>query len=651
MSEATDSPNISDLLWEQRKFPPSAAFQANALLSDAHLYDAAREDYEAFWATQATETVTWNKPWNTICEWKSPYSKWFIGGELNVAYNCLDRHVEAGNGSKVAIHWEGEPGDTRTLTYAWLLDEVQKFSNVLKALGVQKGDRVNIYLPMIPEAVVAMLACARIGAAHSVVFGGFSSQALADRINDAEAKVLITADGGYRRGEVFPLKPQADEAVSSTPTIEHVVVVKRGGNAVTMREGRDHWYHDLMAVAEPVCVAEPMSSEQLLFLLYTSGTTGKPKGIMHTTGGYLTHVSYTHKYVFDLHPETDVYWCTADVGWITGHSYIVYGPLSNGATQVIYEGVPNYPENDRLWSIVEKYKVSIFYTAPTAIRTFMKWGVEEPQKHDLSSLRVIGSVGEPINPEAWMWYHENIGQGRCPVVDTWWQTETGGIMISPLPGVTTTKPGSATFPLPGIGAEVVDEKGNVITRGGGYLTLTHPWPGMLRGIWGDPERFQETYWSKFPGRYFAGDGAKLDDDGYLWLLGRVDDVMNVSGHRISTTEVESALVSHPSVAEAAVVGANDATTGQAIIAYVTLRGGASVTENDLRNHVAKEIGAIAKPKAIFFTPDLPKTRSGKIMRRLLRDVAEGRNLGDTTTLADASVVTELQKRAAESNED
>jgi acetyl-CoA synthetase len=651
MSEATDSPNISDLLWEQRKFPPSAAFQANALLSEAHLYGAAREDYEAFWATQATETLTWNKPWNTICEWKSPYSKWFIGGELNVAYNCLDRHVEAGNGSKVAIHWEGEPGDTRTLTYAWLLDEVQKFSNVLKALGVQKGDRVNIYLPMIPEAVVAMLACARIGAAHSVVFGGFSSQALADRINDAEAKVLITADGGYRRGEVFPLKPQADEAVSSTPTIEHVVVVKRGGNAVTMHEGRDHWYHDLMAVAEPVCVAEPMSSEQLLFLLYTSGTTGKPKGIMHTTGGYLTHVTYTHKYVFDLHPETDVYWCTADVGWITGHSYIVYGPLSNGATQVIYEGVPNYPENDRLWSIVEKYKVSIFYTAPTAIRTFMKWGVEEPQKHDLSSLRVIGSVGEPINPEAWMWYHENIGQGRCPVVDTWWQTETGGIMISPLPGVTTTKPGSATFPLPGIGAEVVDEKGNVITRGGGYLTLTHPWPGMLRGIWGDPERFQETYWSKFPGRYFAGDGAKLDDDGYLWLLGRVDDVMNVSGHRISTTEVESALVSHPSVAEAAVVGANDATTGQAIIAYVTLRGGASVSENDLRNHVAKEIGAIAKPKAIFFTPDLPKTRSGKIMRRLLRDVAEGRNLGDTTTLADASVVTELQKRAAESNED
>ena len=651
MSEATDSPNISDLLWEQRKFPPSQSFQANALVVGTELYDAASQDYEVFWAAQASETVTWAKPWNNICEWSSPYSKWFIGAELNVAYNCLDRHVEAGKGSKVAIHWEGEPGDTRTLTYEWLLDEVQKFSNALKSLGVQKGDRVNIYLPMIPEAVVAMLACARIGAAHSVVFGGFSSQALADRINDAEAKVLITADGGYRRGEVFPLKPQADDAVKLTPSIEHVVVVKRGGNDVTMHEGRDHWYHDLMAVADNVCIAEPMSSEQLLFLLYTSGTTGTPKGIMHTSGGYLTHVSYTHKYVFDLRPETDVYWCTADVGWITGHSYIVYGPLSNGATQVIYEGVPNYPENDRLWSIVEKYKVSIFYTAPTAIRTFMKWGVEEPQKHDLSSLRVIGSVGEPINPEAWMWYHENIGQGRCPVVDTWWQTETGGIMISPLPGATTTKPGSATFPLPGIGAEVVDEKGNVITHGGGYLTLTHPWPGMLRGIWGDPDRFQETYWSKFPGRYFAGDGAKLDDDGYVWLLGRVDDVMNISGHRISTTEVESALVSHPSVAEAAVVGANDATTGQAIIAYVTLRGGASVSENDLRNHVAKEIGAIAKPKAIFFTPDLPKTRSGKIMRRLLRDVAEGRNLGDTTTLADASVVTELQKRAAESSED
>jgi acetyl-CoA synthetase len=570
-----------------------------------------------------------------------------VGGKLNVSYNCLDRHVLAGNGDKVAIHWEGEPGDTRTITYSELLVEVEKFSNVLKSLGVVKGDRVNIYLPMIPEAAVAMLSCARIGAAHSVVFGGFSSQALADRINDAEAKVLITADGGYRRGEVFELKPAADEAIASTPTIEHVVVVKRGGNKVNMVAGRDHWYHDLMATADANCPAEPMDSEQLLFLLYTSGTTGKPKGIMHTTGGYLTHVTYTHKYVFDLHPESDVYWCTADVGWITGHSYIVYGPLSNGATQVIYEGVPNYPANDRLWSIVEKYGVTIFYTAPTAIRTFMKWGDDEPAKHDMSTLRLLGSVGEPINPEAWMWYRDTIGRGECPVVDTWWQTETGGIMISPLPGATTLKPGSATFPVPGISAEVVDDAGNRVDHGGGYLTLTRPWPGMLRGIWNDPERYQETYWSRFEGRYFAGDGAKLDSEGYLWLLGRVDDVMNISGHRISTTEVESALVSHPAVAEAAVVGANDPTTGQAIIAYVTLRGGHEADETELRNHVAKEIGAIAKPKMIYFTPELPKTRSGKIMRRLLRDVAEGRNLGDTTTLADASVVNELQKRAAE----
>jgi acetyl-CoA synthetase len=555
--------------------------------------------------------------------------------------------VLAGRGDKVAFHFEGEPGDTRTVTYSELLAEVQRFANALKGLGVRKGDRINIYLPMIPEAAVAMLACARIGAAHSVVFGGFSSQALADRINDAEAKVLITADGGWRRGEVFPLKKQADEAVANTPSIESVVVVRRGGNEVEMKAGRDHWYHDLMAAADPVCPAEPMDAEQLLFLLYTSGTTGKPKGIMHTTGGYLTHVTYTHKYVFDLHPDTDIYWCTADVGWITGHSYIVYGPLSNGATQVMYEGVPNFPGNDRMWSIIEKYGVTIFYTAPTAIRTFMKWGVEEPAKHDLSSLRLLGSVGEPINPEAWMWYAENIGRNNCPIVDTWWQTETGGIMISPLPGATTTKPGSATFPLPGVNAELVDDAGKPVRKGGGYLTLTTPWPGMLRGIWKDPERYRDAYWSRFEGRYFAGDGAKLDDDGYLWLLGRVDDVMNVSGHRISTTEVESALVSHPSVAEAAVVGANDATTGQAIIAYVTLVGGMEVDEQVLRNHVATEIGAIAKPKTIYFTPELPKTRSGKIMRRLLRDVAEGRNLGDTTTLADASVVSELQKRAAE----
>ena len=647
MADNENHDTIDALQWEKRKFPPSDAFKKNTLVAGTFLYDEANEDYEAFWARQASELVSWDTEWDTICEWNLPYSKWFVGGQLNVSYNCLDRHVIAGKGDKVAFHFEGEPGDSRTITYSQMLDEVQKFANVLKGLGVNKGDRVNIYLPMIPEAAVAMLACARIGAVHSVVFGGFSSQALSDRINDAEAKVLITADGGYRRGEVFPLKPQADEAVASTPSITAVVVVERGGNAVEMQTGRDHWYHELMATADAVCPPEPMDSEQLLFLLYTSGTTGKPKGIMHTTGGYLTHVTYTHKYVFDLNPDKDIFWCTADVGWITGHSYIVYGPLSNGATQVMYEGVPNYPANDRMWEIIEKYKVTIFYTAPTAIRTYMKWGVEEPAKHNLSSLRLLGSVGEPINPEAWMWYHENIGLGNCPIVDTWWQTETGGIMISPLPGATTTKPGSATFPLPGIGAELLDDEGKAVTHGGGYLTLTQPWPGMLRGIWKDPERYQDAYWSRFAGRYFAGDGAKLDDDGYLWLLGRVDDVMNVSGHRISTTEVESALVSHPSVAEAAVVGANDATTGQAIIAYVTLVGGMEVDEQILRNHVASEIGAIAKPKTIYFTPDLPKTRSGKIMRRLLRDVAEGRNLGDTTTLADANVVNELQKRAAE----
>jgi acetyl-CoA synthetase len=642
-----DHNTIDDLMLENRKFPPSAEFKHQTLVADTSLYDEATEDYQGFWARQAADLLTWSTDWQTICEWKLPFAKWFVGGQLNASYNCLDRHVEAGRGDKVAFHWEGEPGDSRVLTYSDLLDEVQRFANALKQLGVQRGDRINIYLPMIPEAAIAMLACARIGAAHSVVFGGFSAQSLSDRINDAEAKVLITADGGYRRGEVFPLKPAADDAIATTPTIEHVVVVRRGGNDVDMKEGRDHWYHDLIAAADPVCPAVPMDSEQLLFLLYTSGTTGQPKGIMHTTGGYLTQVAFTHKYVFDLHPETDVYWCTADVGWVTGHSYIVYGPLANGATSVMYEGVPNFPANDRLWAIIEKYKVTKFYTAPTAIRTFMKWGAAEPAKHDLSSLQLLGSVGEPINPEAWMWYRENIGGGTCPVVDTWWQTETGGIMISPLPGATTTKPGSATFPLPGIGAEVVDDTGRSIDRGGGYLTLTQPWPGMLRGIWGDPQRYFDTYWSRFKGRYFAGDGCKLDDEGYFWLLGRVDDVMNVSGHRISTTEVESALVSHPAVAEAAVVGALDDTTGQAIIAYVTLRGGSDVSANDLRNHVATEIGAIAKPKTIYFTPDLPKTRSGKIMRRLLRDVAEGRNLGDTTTLADASIVGELQRRAAD----
>jgi len=644
----TDDHNtIDDLMLENRKFPPSSEFKRHALVTDTSLYDEATEDYQGFWARQAADLLTWSTEWHTICDWQLPFAKWFVGGQLNASYICLDRHVEAGRGDKVAFHWEGEPGDSRVLTYSDLLDEVQRFANALRQLGVQRGDRINIYLPMIPEAAIAMLACARIGAAHSVVFGGFSAQSLSDRINDAEAKVLITADGGYRRGEVFPLKPAADDAIATAPTIEHVVVVRRGGNDVEMKEGRDHWYHDLIAAADPVCPAEPMDSEQLLFLLYTSGTTGQPKGIMHTTGGYLTQVAFTHKFVFDLHPETDVYWCTADVGWVTGHSYIVYGPLANGATSVMYEGVPNFPANDRLWAIIEKYKVTKFYTAPTAIRTFMKWGAAEPAKHDLSSLQLLGSVGEPINPEAWMWYRENIGGGTCPVVDTWWQTETGGIMISPLPGATTTKPGSATFPLPGIGAEVVDDTGQSIERGGGYLTLTQPWPGMLRGIWGDPQRYFDTYWSRFEGRYFAGDGCKLDDEGYFWLMGRVDDVMNISGHRISTTEVESALVSHPAVAEAAVVGALDDTTGQAIIAYVTLRGGSDVSVDDLRNHVATEIGAIAKPKTIYFTTDLPKTRSGKIMRRLLRDVAEGRNLGDTTTLADASIVGELQRRAAD----
>ena len=638
---------IDALSYEQRKFPPSAEFKATAIVSDQSLYEEGERDFEAYWARHARELVSWSQPFTKTLEWDPPYAEWFSDGTLNVSYNCLDRHVLAGRGDKVAFYWEGEPGDSRVITYAELLEEVQKFANVLKSLGIEKGDRVNIYLPMIPEAAVAMLACARIGAAHSVVFGGFSSQSLSDRINDAEAKLLITADGGWRRGEVFPLKSQADEALKSTTTVEHVVVVKRGNNPISMTPNRDVWYHEEMAKADAVCVAEPMEAEHLLFLLYTSGTTGKPKGIMHTTAGYLTHVTTTFKYAFDHKPDTDVFWCTADVGWVTGHSYIVYGPLANCATQIMYEGVPNFPANDRIWQIIAKYKATIFYTAPTAIRTYMKWGAQEPQKHDLSSLRLIGTVGEPINPEAWIWYNENIGNSRCPIIDTWWQTETGGMMITPLPGVTVTKPGSATFPLPGIGAELVDEQGNRVMSGGGYLTLTTPWPGMLRGIWGDQKRYRETYWSRFPGRYFAGDGAKLDSEGYLWLLGRVDDVMNVSGHRISTTEVESALVSHPSVAEAAVVGANDAMTGQAIIAYVTLRGGLEVDEKVLREHVAKEIGPIAKPKMIFFTPDLPKTRSGKIMRRLLRDVAEGRNIGDTTTLADASVVSELQRRAAE----
>jgi acetyl-CoA synthetase len=649
MPDAADATAIHVFGLEDRTFPPPPGLAAAANVRDTSLQDEAERDPEAFWARQARELVTWQRDFDTTLEWDLPFAKWFVGGTLNVSENCLDRHVAAGRGERVAYHWEGEPGDTRTITYAELLHEVQRFANVLKGLGVEQGDRVNIYMPMIPELPVAMLACARIGAPHSVVFGGFSAEALSDRINDAEAKVLVTADGGFRRGAPANLKASADAACANSPTIEHVVVVQRTGEHVPMQAGRDHWYHELMADAAADCPPEPLDSEHLLYLLYTSGTTAKPKGIMHTTGGYLTQVAFTHRNVFDLHAEKDVYWCAADIGWVTGHSYIVYGPLANGATSVMYEGTPDTPGRDRWWDIIERYKVSILYCAPTAIRTFMKWGVGEPAKHDLSSLRVLGSVGEPINPEAWMWYREHIGGDRCPIVDTWWQTETGGIMISPLPGLTITKPGSATFPLPGIGAEVVDEAGNPVRRGeGGYLTLTRPWPGMLRGIYGDPERYRQTYWSRFEGRYFAGDGAKLDDDGYLWLLGRVDDVMNVSGHRISTTEVESALVDHQKVAEAAVVGAKDEVTGQAIIAFVTLKGDVEASTElgeELRRHVATKIGPTARPKTVIFTDDLPKTRSGKIMRRLLRDVAEGRDLGDTTTLADPDVVAEIRRRA------
>jgi acetyl-CoA synthetase len=648
---------IEDYFLEDRTFPPPEDFTRDALITSADVYDEAERDWQGFWAKQAAELVTWFEDWHTVLEWDLPFAKWFVGGKLNVAYNCLDRHVEEGRGDRVAYHWEGEPGDTRTITYADLLAEVQRFANVLRGLGVQRGDRVAIYMPMIPELPVAMLACARIGAAHSVVFGGFSADSLADRINDAECKVLVTADGGFRRGQAHLLKPIADVAIASTPSIEDVVVVRRVGGheaageaSVELVEGRDHWYHDLMADAAAECPAEVMDSEDLLYLLYTSGTTAKPKGIMHTTGGYLTQVAFTHRNVFDLHPDTDTYWCAADIGWVTGHSYIVYGPLANGATSVIYEGTPDTPGRDRLWDIIERYGVTILYTAPTAIRTFMKWGAQEPEKHDLSSLRLLGSVGEPINPEAWVWYWQHIGGGRCPVVDTWWQTETGAIMISPLPGATTLKPGSATFPLPGIAAEAVDEAGRRVERGGGYLTLTRPWPSMLRGIYGDPERYHQTYWARYGDRYFAGDGCKIDDEGYFWLLGRVDDVMNVSGHRISTTEVESALVDHPAVAEAAVIGANDPLTGQAIIGFVTVRGGTEATPElgeELRGHVAGKIGPTARPKTIIFTDELPKTRSGKIMRRLLRDVAEGRELGDTTTLADPAVVDEIRRRAEE----
>jgi acetyl-CoA synthetase len=638
---------IEGLLDEQRTFPPPESFKRDALVTGAEIYDEANADREGFWAREAAQ-LDWFEEWHTILEWHAPYAKWFLGGKLNVAHNCLDRHVDAGHGDQVAYHWEGEPGDTRTITYAELLADVARAANALKQLGVGKGDRVAVYLPMIPELPTIMLACARIGAVHSVVFGGFSANALRDRINDSACKVLVTADGSHRRGGTFPLKTHADEAVADSPSIEHVLVVQRTGDEVEMVADRDRWWHDVVAGQDAECPPEPMDAEDLLYLLYTSGTTGRPKGIMHTTGGYLTQAAFTHRYVFDLKPDTDVYWCAADIGWVTGHSYIVYGPLANRATSVMYEGTPNYPAEDRFWAIVERYGVTQLYTAPTAIRAFMKWGEQHPAKHDLSSLRLLGTVGEPINPEAWMWYHRVIGGQRCPIVDTWWQTETGAMMIAPLPGATTTKPGSATFPLPGISASIVDDQGQPVgIPGGGYLTLDQPWPSMLRGIWGDPQRYEATYWSRFPGRYFAGDGAKRDAEGYFWLLGRVDDVMNVSGHRLSTTEVESALVSHPAVAEAAVIGRHDEQTGQAIAAFVTPRLGIEGDEalaKELRDHVAREISPIAKPATVLFTHDLPKTRSGKIMRRLLKDIAEDKQLGDTTTLADASIVDGIRDR-------
>jgi acetyl-CoA synthetase len=638
---------IESLLAEGRTFPPPAAFRGDALVRNRDVYDEANRDVEEFWARQAGDLLDWFEPWHTVLEWDEPFAKWFVGGKLNVAYNCLDRHVAAGHGDQVAYYWEGEPGDRRVITYAELLGEVGRLANALKSLGVRKGDRVNIYLGMVPELPVALLACARIGAPHSVVFGGFSADSLRDRIQDASASVLITADGAWRRGNIVALKDTADHALAECPTIEKVLVLRRTGQPVPMTPGRDVWWHDVVPQQPAECAPEPMDAEDLLYLLYTSGTTARPKGIMHTTGGYLTQVAWTHQHVFDLHPDRDVYWCAADVGWVTGHSYIVYGPLTNRATSVMYEGTPDYPARDRWWEIVERYRVTILYTAPTAIRTFMQWGHRYPEGRDLASLRLLGSVGEPINPEAWVWYWEHIGGGRCPVVDTWWQTETGAILISPLPGVTTLKPASATFPLPGIGADVVDRAGDSVTVGGGYLVLTRPWPAMLRGIWGDPERYRETYWNRFEHRYFAGDGAKRDDDGYLWLLGRVDDVMLVSGHNISTAEVEHALVGHPAVAEAAVVGTSDPTTGQAISAFVTLRSGMEATDSlalALRRHVAETIGPIARPKTVLFTEDLPKTRSGKIMRRLLRNVAEDEALGDTTTLADPAVVERIKGR-------
>jgi acetyl-CoA synthetase len=645
----TTTDQLATLLSEHRRFPPPPDFaaRANAVLA---LYQAAAQDREGYWADQA-RALDWIRPWDRVLEWNPPHAKWFVGGKLNVSANCLDRHLTGPRRNKAAIIWEGEPGDRQVLTYWELAREVSRCANALRRLGIKRGDRVAIYLPMVPQAAIAMLACARIGAVHSVVFGGFSAESLRDRINDAQAVALITADGGYRRGQVLPLKRFADEALRECPSIRHVVVVQRRPGSpgdesfANMVEGRDHWWHRLLDPEPYHCDPEAMDAEDLLFILYTSGTTGKPKGIVHTTGGYLTQVAATTKHVFDLKDE-DVFWCTADIGWVTGHSYVVYGPLANGATVVMYEGAPDWPERDRFWKLIERYGVTVLYTAPTAVRAFMKWGVEHPRAHDLSTLRLLGSVGEPINPEAWMWYHEHIGGGRCPIVDTWWQTETGGIMITPLPGVTTTKPGSATQPYPGIVAELVDNSGKALARGGGFLTLSEPWPGMLRTIYRDDARYQATYWSRFPGRYFAGDGAKLDEDGYWWILGRVDDVLNVAGHRIGTMEVESALVDHPAVAEAAVVGRSHELKGQSLAAFVTLKEGNQPSpdlRDALRDHVTQKIGAIARPDDILFSADLPKTRSGKIMRRLLKDIAEGRALGDTTTLADPNVVSRLKE--------
>jgi acetyl-CoA synthetase len=635
------SESFENLSYEDRTFPPSETFIKNAN-AKSDIYDEANKDRLAFWEKQASR-LHWDKKWSQVVDWQSPFAKWFIGGKLNASYNCLDRHVLEGRGNRVAFHFEGEPGDTRTITYAQLLSEVCKTANALIELGIKQGDRVAIYMPMIPEAAIAILACARLGAMHSVIFGGFSADSLLSRIQDADATLVITADGGYRKGAAFALKPAVDEALKGSTNVKNVLVVKRTGQETAWGE-KDIWWHDLVDRQSNKHTPEFFDSENGLFILYTSGTTAKPKGIYHTTGGYLTQAAFTHSVVFDLKPESDVYWCTADIGWITGHSYVVYGPLINGATQVIYEGTPDTPSKGRIFELIEKYKVSILYTAPTLIRTWMKWGDQYPNGSNLSSLRLLGSVGEPINPEAWMWYREVIGKNNCPIVDTWWQTETGAIMISPLPGVTATKPGSAMRPLPGIGAEVVDDSGKAVGNGrGGYLVLTEPWPSMMRGIWKEPDRYRETYWSRFKNLYFAGDGAKLDKDGAIWLLGRVDDVMNVSGHRISTTEVESALVSHEAVAEAAVVGAKDEMTGQGIVAFVILRGGIEAATGEalvkqLRDHVAKEIGPIAKPRQIMVVAELPKTRSGKIMRRLLRDVAENRAVGDSTTLADPNVM-------------